>query len=66
MVARGSDAGRAELAGTGAAFLGVSPSPSACSDICPSCAAQATAWTTCAKVYCDARPWTQVCQLSGL
>ena len=66
MVAGCADVDSGELAGTGVAFTGVPLIPVACSDLCPSCSAQAPAWTTCVKAYCDTRPWTQVCQLSGL
>ena len=66
MAAGCSDADSAELAGLDTAFMGVSSVPSACSDLCPSCPAQETAWMACAKAYCDSRPWTKVCQLSGI
>ena len=66
MAAGCSGVDSAELAGFTAAFMGVSSVPAACSDLCPSCAAQSTAWMACAKAYCDTRPWLTVCQLSGV
>ena len=66
MAAGCSNVDSGELAGFSAAFMGVSSVPSACTDLCPSCAAQETAWMACVKVYCDAKPFTTVCQLSGI
>jgi hypothetical protein len=66
MMAGCSGADSAELAGFSTAFMGVSSVPSACSDLCPSCPAQEAAWMACAKAYCDVKPYTMVCQLSGI
>lgn len=65
-VAGCSDVDSPELAGFDAAVMGVSSVPSACSELCPSCPAQETAWKACAKAYCDAMPYTMACKLSGI
>jgi hypothetical protein len=66
MAAGCSDVDSAELAGFDTAVMGVSSVPTACSDLCPSCPAQETAWMACAKAYCDAMPYTKACKLSGI